>query len=242
MALYDFVWMIYCDWFIELMKPRVSSSDNDRSSLSQNTISVALKVYDGILRLLHPIMPYLTEELWHILSPHRQDASLGFCAMPQCEIKYILESSLVQMREIQNIVSAIRTIRGQFQIHPAQKMNVYTQELSSRFGAMVEQLEFLTKSSFHFRKDAQGLCAPCFVNGYQIFVSLDGLIDKEAEKERLKKKIMKLEQTREGIQKRLQNKDFVSGAPEHILKGARQQEEDCLRELSFLKECFSQMG
>jgi len=239
-ALYEFVWMVYCDWFVELAKPRFS--EEAPTTLSQQTLVLALQIFDGILRLLHPIMPYLTDEIWHILDESRVNNTIGFCALPEPRAELVDKKALAHMREIQSVVGAVRTIRGQFQIHPGQELKVSTKESSLRFGNLVPQLEFLTKAKFFFEQEKLGLCAPSLINNYEIYVSLEGLIDRNVEKERLSKKMAKIQSTMEGIEKRLGNADFVAGAPKHILEGAQKQYDDCKRELAFLKVSFDALN
>nr|BFD31117.1 valine--tRNA ligase [Pigmentibacter ruber] len=233
-SMYEFIWMTYCDWFVELIKPRLFDETN--SKLAKETLTLAFQIFDGILRLMHPVMPFVTEEIWQQLNPEKKSKTIGFEQLPLPNIKLIDENSIRHMREVQAVVVAVRAIRGKFNIHPATDLQVYLQDKKNKFGNLVPQMEALAKAQFHFETTKQGFCAPSLVNGSEIFVSLEGLVDRQAEKERLTKKIEKVTTTLVGIEKKLSNADFVKGAPPHILEGAKKQLLDNQKELEMLQE------
>jgi valyl-tRNA synthetase len=224
-ALYEFFWMIYCDWFVELLKPRLGSADN--TTLTKQSLAVAVQLFDGVLRLLHPIMPFVTEEISQLLfAPKDQKGSnttIGFQALPVPNEHFIEASALLNMREVQNVVSAVRTIRGQFNIHPGTDLSVTLRESCGRFGNLVPQMESLAKAHFSFSAEPKGFCAPALANGVELFVSLEGLVDPAVEEKRLTQKIEKLESTISGLKAKLSLPSFVEGAPAHILEGAKKQ-------------------
>jgi valyl-tRNA synthetase len=148
------------------------------------------------------------------------------------------EKSIQNMREVQGVVGAIRTIRGQFNIHPATNLLVYLQDSNERFGNLVPQMEFLAKATFHFNKNRDGFCAPAIVGDLNLFVCLEGLVDKEAEAKRLNQKIEKLVKTIASIKSKLSNETFVAGAPAHIVEGAKKQLEQNEIEYQLLKKSY----
>lgn len=233
--LYEFVWMIYCDWFVELIKPRLNDTTNIK--LAKESLEIGLQIFDGILRLLHPVMPFVTEEIAQNLFYHG-DKTLGFKKLPTPQPQLVNQSAIQNMREVQNVVSCVRTIRGQFNIHPATDLQVYSQDSGARFGNLIAQMEFLAKAKFHFSKQAQGFCAPAIANDLKIFLSLEGLVDKAAEAQRLSQKIEKLNQTITGLKNKLSQPTFVDGAPAHIVEGARKQLQQNETEFKLLKEAY----
>jgi len=250
--LYEFTWKIFCDWFVELIKPRLLKSSD--KSLGKITLTRAFQVFDGVLRLLHPVMPFITEKIWQMIYCHSKVQSshkkataksvlkgqtIGHKKMPMSRALLVNEASIESMRHIQNIVSAVRAIRGQFNIHPGEELEVYTLGDSSKTGRFSESLEVLSKSKLHFEKEKEGFCATSIVDGVQIHVSLEGLVDKESEKLRLNKKIEKINAILQGLEKKLSNERFVNGAPKHILEGARNQKDENLNELHQLQEALS---
>lgn len=233
-GMYEFIWMTYCDWFVELMKPRLSDEQN--KDLANETLILAFQIFDGILRLMHPVMPFVTEEIWQQLNADKTNKTIGFEQLPQPNLNLINENSIKYMREVQAVVIAIRAIRGKFNIHPATELKVYLQSNSLKFGNLIPQMEALAKAHFHFESLQHGFCAPTLVNGSEIFVSLEGLVDRQAEKDRLLKKIDKVTSTLAGIEKRLSNDEFVKGAPSHILAGAKKQLQENQKELEMLQD------
>ena len=140
------------------------------------------------------------------------------------------------MREVQSVVSAIRAVRGQFSIHPAEALKVTVNADSKRFGQMVPQLESLARSTITFSSARPKTCATALAGALEIFVDLEGLVDPVVERDRLVKKIAKVEQTLQGIRTRLANEEFVRSAPEKIVNGAKEQLSSNEKELSVLKE------
>lgn len=188
-TMYEFVWMTYCDWFVELIKPRLI--DNNNKKLAHETLTLAFQIFDGILRLLHPVIPFVTEEIWQQLNTNRNEKTIGFEKLPEPTSSLIDESSIRNMKEVQAVVVAVRAIRGKFNIHPATELTVYMRESPERFGNLTKQMEALAKAKFHFSTEQQGFCAPTLANNTEIFVSLEGLVNKQAERDRLLKKLKK---------------------------------------------------
>ncbi|APJ04635.1 valine--tRNA ligase [Silvanigrella aquatica] len=233
-SMYEFIWMTYCDWFVELLKPRLSDENNKK--LAGETLTLAFQIFDGILRIMHPIMPFITEEIWQQLNPNNNGTTLGFAKLPEVLPHMIDENSIQHMREVQAVVVAVRAIRGKFNIHPATELTVYLKDSQSRFGNLTPQMEALAKAKFYFATEQKGFCAPSLVNNSEIFVSLEGLVDRQAERDRLLKKIEKVTGTISGVEKRLSNTEFVKGAPMHILEGAKKQLADNQKELEMLQD------
>ena len=240
--LYEFVWMVFCDWFVELSKPRYAEGADP--VLAKQTLTLAFQLLDGVLRLLHPVMPFVTEEIWQNLSDEagREGKTIGFESMPLPNPHRVDESSIKAMREVQSMVSAVRAVRGQFTIHPGNELQVVVRDTGARVGKMVAQMEFLAKAKFEFGAPKPAFAATAVVGGVEMYVNLKGLVDPEVERVRLTKKIEKLEQAIAGTRKRLSNEEFVKGAPEKILEGARAQLAANESELSVLAESLKGLG
>lgn len=237
-ALYEYVWMVYCDWFVELCKPRFidpSQASPEQIAMARQTIEVAFQLLDGVLRLLHPVMPFVTEQIWQNLGEHKGQ-TIGKVKLPVPNPPLIDETAISAMREVQSVVSAIRAVRGQFSIHPAEALKVTVNADSQRFGQMVPQLESLARASINFSSSRPKICATALAGGIEVFVDLEGLVDPAAERDRLVKKIAKVEQTLQGIRTRLANEEFVRSAPEKIVNGAKEQLSSNEKELAVLKE------
>lgn len=242
-ALYEFFWMVYCDWFLELIKPRLSDG-----ALAQNkpqaeaALCHALALFDGTLRLLHPVMPFVTEELWFTFFPKKYGSTtLGLAPLPMPDPSCIDGSAIAHMRLVQDVVGAVRTVRGRFNIHPGADLCVYTQAPRHLFGLCVPQLESLSRSCFFFETAKTGFCASVWIHHLEIFVSLEGLVDKAAEANRLQNKIEKVKANLLNIDKKLANEVFVNTAPAAIVAGARKQQEENMRELEHLQSAYQSL-
>ena len=218
-SLYDFIWFVFCDWFVELLKP--SLKENNEKTIE--TFKTAMCLFDGVLRLCHPIMPYLTEEIWQSLADGRKDKTLGFQKMPESKDGLISEDIICEMRQIQGLVSSLRTLRGTLNMHPGALCKVYTKS-NKRFEYFVTQMEFLANCCFYFKSDSiPNFTAPILYEGTEYFVDLTGIVDQKKESIRLKKKIEKAEININNIRKKLTNSVFVNNAPKHIVDGAKNQ-------------------
>ncbi len=231
-SIYEFTWMIFCDWYVELVKPRLAEGAD--AQLAHQTLTVAMQIFDGLLRLMHPAMPYITEEIWQKLGS-RDGRTIGFEKMPTPRVDLENQNSLVKMREIQAVVGAIRTIRGQFTIHPGQELAVNINVSENYFGSFLPQLEFLAKAKVNLNNVKPVFSAASRVGELNLFVDLNGLVDPAAEKDRLTKKIEKLKGAIAGTEKRLSNEEFVKGAPEHIIAGAHAQLDANRQELALMQ-------
>jgi valyl-tRNA synthetase len=239
-SVYEFAWMIYCDWFVELIKPRLNA-EHDKE-LAIGTLQTACRVFDGLLRLLHPLMPYITEEVWQAIEPARNGQTIGFKPLPEPTSTFEDESVIREMRDVQSMVSAIRTVRGQFSIHPGIELKVSTRDKTQRFGKMVPMMESLARAQFSFGGEKPPFAAPIMVTGLPFYVDLEGLVDPEAERIRLNKKIEKLNQSIASTEKRLGNEEFVKSAPAHVVEGAQSQLAANRNERSVLLENLAMLG
>ncbi|MEN9811025.1 MAG: hypothetical protein RLZZ488_2592 [Pseudomonadota bacterium] len=243
-SLYEYVWMVYCDWFVELCKPRFADPatlSDAQKQLAGETIRTALQLLDGVLRLLHPVMPFVTEQIWQNLGNHA-GKTVGQAALPRPREDMLDTQAIAAMREVQSVVGAVRAVRGQFSIHPAADLKVTVNTSKDRFGLMVPQMEFLARAAFSFSSQRPALCGTALAGGIEVFVDLAGFVDPAAERDRLGKKIQKVEQTLEGIRKRLSNEEFVKSAPANIVAGAREQLAANENELAVLQASLKSLG
>ncbi len=240
-SMYEFTWMVFCDWFVELMKPRFADPSN--AALAKETLEAALEIFEGVLRLLHPLTPYITEEIWqNVFANPAETTTIGFQPIPTPNANTLNEAAIHHMREVQNVVSAVRTVRGQYTIHPAAELKVTVNAGSDKFGEMLPMMEFLAKAKFTFANVRPKVSAASMASGLEVFVDLDGLVDMAAERTRVEKRVEKVEQTIAGVQKRLSNTEFVSSAPGHIVDGARRQLHENEKELKMLQESLAALG
>ncbi len=225
-GLYEFIWGDFCDWYIELIKPRLWKESGDRSRLiAQQTLA---QVLENILKLLHPFMPHITEELWQTLTQN-EEQFLALQTYPKVNFELIdpyLEESFINLIET---IRTIRNLRAEAEIKPGIKASVILQSSSEKEREMLEigkvylenlgKVENLTITETLENENIQ--CIAGVVGTTQVLIPLSGLIDIENLKAKLEKKLAKIEKEAESISGRLNNPTFVGKAPESVIAGAR---------------------
>ncbi len=226
--LYEFVWHDFCDWYIELIKDRLYSNDVE---VQRRTLERALRVYDGILRMLHPIMPFITEELWHKLDAGREDASIMSQPLPAVNERLIDEQAVAEMSFLQSLVEGIRTILGEMNVPGGKSCDVAIKcHSEEQLRAIEENLHFLRRlariNSVNAGMDVlrPRLAGSAVVAGAAVFVPLEGLIDIDLERKRLQKEIDRVTGLVNGIDSKLGNAKFLSNAPEDVIAREREKQ------------------
>ncbi|MEX1276244.1 MAG: valine--tRNA ligase [Bacteroidota bacterium] len=228
--IYDFIWHDFCDWYIELAKTRFYGEEP--VEVKRVVISRALWVFDRALRLLHPIMPFVSEELWQHLAD-RKGASLMRSEFPTLDEPWIDARTEEDMAFIQNVISAVRNIRGENNIPPSKEIAVLIRSGNpgnlAVFATYEKYLKKLARVS-SIETIGSGvkpkLASSAVVQGTEVFVPLEGLIDPGAERGRLEKEIARLESAVEGIRKKLGNSQFVDRAPQEVVQKEREKMEN----------------
>ncbi|MDR5859796.1 valine--tRNA ligase [Halomonas eurihalina] len=238
-ALYEFIWNEYCDWYLELSKPVLW--DDDATPASQRgTRRTLVRVLEAILRLAHPMMPYISEEIWQRVAPlagtyRGEGDSLMVHAWPEADEARVDEAATRNIEWLKGVIVAIRNIRAELNIAPGKPLAAL---LTKGDASDRERLEanrpFLAKLAKLERLDwlddpaEAPLAATQLVGDMEVLVPMAGLIDKEAELARLAKEIDKQDKLIGGIEKKLGNESFVAKAPEAVV----QKERDKLDDLS----------
>ncbi len=223
--IYSFVWTDFCDWYIELIKNRFYSDD---PKVKLDTAQKAVGLFDKILRLLHPFMPYISEELWHLIKTRGDGESISVAAFPEFNDTKVDLAGEKQMEFLQNLITAVRNIRGEMKIAPSKpvKLHLKTTIYDPLYGDLIKKLakvEEITSGTDTVRpaKSASAVIKDC-----EIFVPLEGLIDIEVERTRLEKEIDRLKGGLTGLTKKLSNEEFVSRAPADIIEKERAKKRD----------------
>jgi valyl-tRNA synthetase len=223
--LYEFVWNDYCDWYIELSKPVLYS---DHYSAEQKTAArhTLVHVLETILRLLHPIMPYITEELWQRVAPLAQidEDTIMLCAYPKSDASLINEAVITDLEWVKQFIMGVRQIRSEMDIKPGKPLPVLCQNGSDSDQTRLEQNKSLLMSLAKLESidwlasnDNAPESATSLVGDMSLLIPLAGLIDKDAELARLQKNIRKFEQETQRIEAKLGNEKFVSRAPDAVV-------------------------
>ncbi|MBW4665438.1 MAG: valine--tRNA ligase [Chroococcus sp. CMT-3BRIN-NPC107] len=223
-SLYEFIRGDFCDWYIELVKSRLQPESPSRKAVQQ-TLAYVL---DGILKLLHPFMPHITEEIWHTLTQNSDRVILGLQQYPQANQALIDRDLENSFEIITGAIGKIRNLRAEGDIKPGAKIRVILQsendtelDTLTRIGqqhildlAKAESLEILPKQA----TDSLGNVISGVVGTVEILIPLAGVVDTEALRGKLRKALSKVEADIQSLSNRLNNPKFVDKAPEDVVK------------------------
>ncbi len=227
--LYEFTWNDFCDWYVEFAKQRFNNKETKNRQISEK---VLIKVLNDILVMIHPFMPHITEELWHVLQLKPDNALLSLQTWPIHENKFVdnkLDNSFQQLFEI---IRLIRNLRAELGLKPSEKGPVYlisdNDELIDFLKTLVDDIQTLTKSSevFIFKSNAvdKKEFAKSFsgiISDLEVYLPFQNFVNIDALKERLTKDLKKVTIELENLNKRLSNKNFVDKAPKDIVDECR---------------------
>ena len=227
--LYEFTWNDFCDWYVEFAKQRFNNKETKNRQISEK---VLIKVLNDILVMIHPFMPHITEELWHVLQLKPDNALLSLQKWPIHENKFVdnkLDNSFQQLFEI---IRLIRNLRAELGLKPSEKVPVYlisdNDELIDFLKTLVDDIQTLTKSSevFIFKPNAvdKKEFAKSFsgiISDLEVYLPFQDFVNIDALKERLTKDLKKVTIELENLNKRLSNKNFVDKAPKDIVDECR---------------------
>lgn len=216
--LYDFIWDCYCDWYIELAKTRLNAGGKTAADVR----AVLLYVLTDIVKLLHPFMPFVTEEIFTII-PHEGD-TLMLSAWPEFKPEFVFAEESAKMERIMSAIKAIRTRRSEMNVPPSKKAHIYVE---TAYGETFEHgAKFFDKlasasgvevgESFHIDG-----AVTIISDGAKILIPLDELVDKAKELARLEKELAKVEKDIAAINGKLANENFVAKAPANVIEAER---------------------
>jgi valyl-tRNA synthetase len=242
-ALYEFTWNEFCDWYLELTKPTLFGA-NASEAEKRGSLNTLITVLENILLLAHPIMPYITEELWQTLKPYtaKTGHSIMLESYPQAHQQQINTQIETDIDWLQHIIVAIRNIRGEMQISPAKSIPLLLrhpqEKTQTRFQHYQHYVQFLAKVDTITWLNAQSPAphaATAVVDELEILIPMAGLIDKQAELSRLQKEVSKLEKELGSLQGRLNNAHFVDKAPPEVVGKERTRASELAETLATLQ-------
>jgi valyl-tRNA synthetase len=227
-ALYEFVWSEFCDWYIEMAKLRLYGDDPRRRRTAQR---VLVRTFKDILKLLHPFMPFITEELWHVLP--QVDGPVMLEPWPEAP-DGVDERALASMAVLMEVVRGIRNIRGEMRVPPNLDAPAYlvagAEELAGILADGEELVRKLAQANpvqiFKELEAPPPQAASAVAKGVRIFVPLEGLIDFERERERLAKELAAVSRELARSRQKLANQDFLSRAPQEVVARERKRAEE----------------
>jgi valyl-tRNA synthetase len=216
-------WDEFCDWYLEMIKPRIYSGDKKEK---KNAVSVALWAFEQYLKLLHPFIPHITEEIYEML-PYTSDLIIESKWPVYDEKSRDLELE-GEMNFLHEFVSNIRNIRGEFNLPPDLKLKVIVNCEDNLFDSIREETEWILRLG-GIEKLEEGRKVPnsafFHLKGIDVYVPLEGIIDLEKEKERMKKEIAEIEGFLKKTEKQLSKKDFLKKAPLEVVEKAKENKE-----------------
>ncbi len=221
-TLYQFIWHEFCDWYLELVKPYLyQDKDLKLKRLTQKTL---LEVLDAILKLLHPFMPFITEEIWQQLPLEKEDGSIMIAEFPKPDKGFDDEQAADEMELVIEIVTALRNIRGEMNIPPGEQIDVLLHPKRREIGErlMRDQLFIQNLAKVKSLKVFQEIEKPAYsafgvVRDVEIFVPMDRS-RMEEEAKRLQKEILKVEKEIAFVNRKLSNEQFLSKAPTEVVQ------------------------
>lgn len=249
-AIYEFIWNEYCDWYVELTKP-VLNDENVSEERKAEVRRVLLAVMEASLRLAHPIMPYLTEEIWQTLAPKLgiSGETIMLAQYPVADEAKINEQAEADMQWLQGLIGAVRNIRGEMGLGNARLLPVLLQNTTEAEKAQITRIEALFKAlakveSITFLADGEQppLSSSSVVGHVSVFVPMKGLIDPKAELGRLQKDLDKVQKQHDQIANKLSNEGFVAKAPAAVVEGERAKLAEFADQLAKIKANMEQIA
>ena len=218
--LYDFLWDELCDWYIEIAKIRLQSSDEEAA---QTARQVLVWVMTGTLQLLHPFMPYITEEIWQSL-PHEGE-SIMVSKWPVYEEAHCFQQAASDMQSIMDVIRAVRNRRSEMNVPPSRKTHLYiataAEKVFQEGAPIIERLAFANGVEIGPAFEIEG-AVNIVTSGAKAYIPMDELVDKKAELARLTKELESAQKQYATTQQKLSNEKFLSKAPENVVEGVRQ--------------------
>ena len=237
--LYDFIWDVFCDWYIEIAKIRLQSGEG-----ADTAKAVLVYVLTDILKLLHPFMPFITEEIYQAI-PHNTE-SIMISKWPEYDPTLSFADEEAQMEKIMDAIRAIRNRRAEMNIPPSKKSKVYVETaFSDVFAVGSEFIKRLAYASDVEIADAfgdLGNTVTIVTNDAKIYIPLGDLVDFEAEAKRLQKELAAAEEKLAFINKKLDNPGFVNKAPEKVVQQNRDEAAKLTEKIANLRSSLENLG
>jgi len=251
-AIYEFIWNEYCGWYLELSKP-VLWDENASPALQKGTRRTLIRVLEATLRMAHPLMPFITEEIWQQVKTLAgvDGVTIMLQPYPEADQNLVDKSATANIEWLKNVIIGIRNIRGEMNISPGKALPIYLNNGSSedqnrldtnrQFLAKLANLESITWLN---TEEEAPMSATALVGSMEILVPMAGLINKDAELARINKEVEKLQKERLQVEGKLNNEKFISKAPEDVVakeKGKMTDIEMALRKLAEQQQRISQL-
>jgi valyl-tRNA synthetase len=236
--IYDVFWKDYCDWYLELIKPPYGEAMEDE------TIALAVEIYETLVQLLHPFMPFITEELWWKLRPREEGDACIVSDWPTASTDAMDPTIAGTFDTIQEMIAGIRSIKSDYGVALNKEVDATIRLPRAADGLMdaidahrryFEQLAGVTGLTAGPDQEKPKASASVVVGRSEVHIPLEGMIDLDQERQRLRKEIEQKEDFLQGVERKLQNKQFVEKAPDDVVERERQKKRDATAELERLR-------
>jgi len=238
-TLYNFVWSDFCDWYIELMKIKL----NDNPKNGNLIINKALYYFESILKILHPVIPYVTEELWHVLEDGRDDKSISKEIIAEYDTSKINNEFEKKFEEVKEIVISIRNLKATNGIPASKKLTAYilpgdenASALLAEFNTYILKLCNLEDIKIEFFKNEEVNYLNSVVNKFEICLPAEDVKDLSSNNEKVKKELENIESYLSALNKKLTNENFLAKASESVINAERKKQEDAENKLNKLRK------
>jgi valyl-tRNA synthetase len=240
-TLMKFIWDEFCSWYLELTKDRIYNQEDREGQLTAKYI--LLDVMQASMRLLHPIMPFITEEVWQGIKTQfpMEEEALIIALYPIADESMISNKISNEMSFIQETITAIRNLRKQINLNPGVEVEITVVTQDAGVDTLYkEYLGYLAKlakvSNLIFTSDKPEGAIAAVVGSTTLYLSLEGLIDMEAEREKLNKQIEKLQKEFDGIERKLGNESFISRAKPEVVEKEKEKYNEVKEKLDKTRE------
>ncbi|MED5510109.1 MAG: valine--tRNA ligase [Pseudomonadota bacterium] len=247
-GIYEFIWNNYCDWYLELSKP-VLTSDTASEAAKRGTRRTLVRVLEATLRLTHPFMPFITEEIWQTIAPLAgvEGESIMRQAYPVADDNKIDEAAVAEMEWVMQFITGVRSIRSQMNIAPKKQLPVLLKDAQAEDKTRLENnRNFLSRlanlESIDLLDGEAPAAATALVGKMEILIPLEGLIDKDAEIARLNKEMSKLDKVIKQSSGKLANENYVAKAPAEVVAKEREKLEEMQQAYQQLEQQVQALG
>ena len=241
--IYALVWDDFCDWYLELIKPEYGES------MDRTTAGRAVAMFEHLLRLLHPFMPFITEEIWQHMRPRTPETALIRSNWPEYNAEYIFMDDAHLFQTIQQMISSIRNIRAEMNVPQNSSIDVIikakdadTEKALAANTYPFEKMLRISSVTVDQQAERPKASASAVVDASEVFVPLTGLVDFEKEQERIRTEIERLEGFLKSINGKLNNDQFVRNAPAEVVEKERKKKADTEENLKKLKKNLEELS
>lgn len=241
--IYSLIWDDFCDWYIEVCK-----ADQSGQNMPKKNLKRALGFFEILMKMLHPFMPFITEEIWQRIRERSDDEAITITSWPE-NSGGTFKDSVSLFKTVQSQISAIRNIQAEMNLSPKAELNIFIKPKNNDLSDELSEAEWVYRKllpvesiSFDTKTEKPEASAASVVDGSEIYIPLEGLIDLEKERERIHKEIDRIEGFLKSVEKKLANKQFVQNAPDAVVEKERKKKSDAESNLEKLRNQLAEFN